>query len=806
MPIPVRWWFFVRRAERIARRQHGVRCGFLVALLVALLVGSLPWPIVAGATASVLSAAATEPESIPGAEIPLIAVPGDGQQSYVAPPPTLGQPRAQSATISVTYSGFTPEAQAAFQLAIDIWETQITSTVPIKVTAQWSALGDGILGSAGPTTFIRDFTNAPQPGTFYPIALANKLAGTDLKTSQSDISANFSSVRSDWYFGSGATPAGKYNFTSVVLHELGHGLGMVGSESYTQGSGSWGYQSTLTSTLYPTIYDRFVVNGAGKRMLDTATFSNPSTTLGSFYTSGNLFVDGVQAKSANSDVSPQLYAPATWSDGSSVSHLDEMTYPKGNPNSLMTPKISSGESIYDAGPIVRGMFADMGWEIDNAPRQELLVSPTTIAFGSATVNTTSTTRAVTLLNNGTAPITITSVNSTNATEFPTTTDCALSGILAGGASCTYNVAFHPQSPSARSGGLSFNSDSPNGTQTVTLSGTGVASTPSPSPLPSSSLPPSPAPSASPTPSAAPLALNLTSSAGGTVATTPALSGYPVGTLVTLHATAQPGYRFVGWTINGQARGWANPLNVTMTTAYTVQASFAAIPAFSDLASDRPGSTAIAELAARGIIRGYGDGTFGPDDRSLRAQMAALIARAMGYGDNPTNPFADRCDPAAPVSCVDDEVWQRVAQLAARGIARGYAYDPTVSQTDPRNLAVAATCGGAQYVPCYAPRDQVIHAQVLSFITRAMVSPGYWIQQAIDPALYGGVLNGTGHEQDVATFVFYTQHVGGVPGYPAVGAFGAWNQPATRGWFAQALWAALNSYAGNDQPGAGGYVP
>jgi hypothetical protein len=767
-----------------------LRFAFL-ALLIILLAFGLPTPASIDAAQNAHLSSVAEPDTIPGVEIPVIAVPGDGQQSYVAPPATLGQPHAQSATISVSYSGFTPEAQAAFQLAIDIWETQITSTVPIKVTAQWrSNLGADVLGSAGPTTLLRDFTNAPQPGTFYPIALANKLAGYDLKPSLSDITANFSSVRTDWYFGSGATPAGKYNFTSVVLHELGHGLGWVGSEDYSRGTGSWGYQDSTSSSLYPSIYDRFVVNGGGQRMLDTATFGNPSPALGGLYTSDNLFVDGAQAKSANGGVSPKLYAPATWSGGSSVSHLDEVTYPKGNPNSLMTYAISSGESIYDPGPIVRGLFADMGWEIDNSTRQELIVSPITITFSNTVVGATSTARAVTLLNNGTGPITLTAANSTNAAEFPMTTDCP--GTLLAGASCSYAVSFRPQALSARSGELSLSSNSPNGTQTVALYGTGVAVVPSPSP--------------SSSPSATPVALTLLSSAGGTLGATPALSSYPVGTPVNLQATAQPGYRFVGWTINGLARSWANPLSLTMTTAFTVQASFASVPAFSDLPGDRPDSAAISELAARGIIRGYGDGTFGPDDRSLRAQMAALIARAMGYGDNPTNPFTDRCDPAAPAACVDGELWQRVAQLAARGIARGYAYDLTVVPEDPRNLAVAATCGGAPNVPCYAPRDQVLHAQVLSFITRAMIAQGYWSPQPIDPALFGGVLNGTGHEQDVATYVFYTQRVGGVPGYPTSGSFGAWNQPATRGWFAQALWAALNSYAGSDQPGAGGYVP
>ena len=779
-------------------RISGTRRSASLALLIILLVLGLPAPTGIDAAPNSRFMSAEGPESIPGVEIPVIAVPGDGQQSYVAPPAALGQPRAQSATISVTYSGFTPEAQAAFQLAIDIWETQITSTVPIKVTAQWSALGDGILGSAGPATLMRDFTNAPQSGTFYPIALANKLAGSDLNGSQAEITASFSSVRDDWYFGSGATPAGKYNFTSVVLHELGHGLGWVGSEDYSGGTGSWGYQGSFSSTLYPAIYDRFVVNGSGRRMLDTATLKNPSTALGSFYTSGDLFVDGSAARAANGGANPRLYAPNPWEGGSSVSHLDEDTYPKGDPNSLMTYAISSGESIYDPGPIVRGMFADMGWAIDDATRQELLVSPTTITFANTVVGATSTARTVTLLNNGTAPIMLTAATSTNAAEFPTTTNC--SGTLSGGASCSYSVSFHPQALSARDGQLSIGSSSPNGTQTVALRGTGVASVSSPSPSPSAT------PSPSPSPPAAPAALTLLSSSGGTLMATPASSSYPVGALVSLQAMAEPGYRFVGWTINGQSRSWANPLSLTMTTAFTVQASFAAVPAFSDLLSDRPDSAAIAELAARGIVRGYGDGTFGPDDRSLRAQMAALIARAMGYGDNPTNPFTDRCDPAAPSACVDGELWQRVAQLAARGIARGYAYDPAVAPTDPRNLAVAATCGGAPNVPCYAPRDQVLHAQVLSFITRAMIAQGYWSAQQIDPALFGGVLNGTGHEQDVATYLFYTQRVGGAPGYPTSGGFGAWNQPATRGWFAQALWGALNSYAGTDQPGAGGYVP
>jgi len=46
-----------------------------------------------------------------------------------------------------------------------------------------------------------------------------------------------------------------------------------------------------------------------------------------------------------------------------VAHLDENTYPRGNPNSLMTPAIAPGENIATAGPIVLAVFKDLGWSV-----------------------------------------------------------------------------------------------------------------------------------------------------------------------------------------------------------------------------------------------------------------------------------------------------------------------------------------------------------------------------------------------------------------------------------------------------------
>jgi hypothetical protein len=201
---------------------------------------------------------------------------GEAVATFVAPPAELNQPRLASTQFNVTYNSFAAEAQAAFQYAVDIWSAQLTSPVPIRVQAYWDSLGSGVLGMAGPNYRVRDFAGAPVSATWYPAALANKAAGHDLYPGEDDIVAYFSSdFASLWYFGTGATPPGKINFTSVVLHELGHGLGFTGLMLVAH---DWG--GLEGGNPYPTIYDRFPVDSAGRSLLNTAIYPNPSVALG----------------------------------------------------------------------------------------------------------------------------------------------------------------------------------------------------------------------------------------------------------------------------------------------------------------------------------------------------------------------------------------------------------------------------------------------------------------------------------------------------------------------------------------------
>jgi hypothetical protein len=258
--------------------------------------------------------------------------------------------------ISVNYNGFTPQAQTAFQFAVDIWESLLDSPVPITVDASFAPLSPGVLGSAGPTSFWRDFPGAPQAGTWYANALANSLAGTDIDPSLSDIQAQFSSSF-NWYYGTdGNVPSGQYSFVSVVLHELGHGLGFLGFMDKQGSSGSWGF-----GTGSPSIYDRFTENGSGQSLINTALFPNPSSALGSQLTSNNIFFDGTNANAANGGNRIKLYAPSVWNGGSSYSHLDEVF--NNTPNALMTYSIAPGESILNPGPVTLGLFKDLGWKL-----------------------------------------------------------------------------------------------------------------------------------------------------------------------------------------------------------------------------------------------------------------------------------------------------------------------------------------------------------------------------------------------------------------------------------------------------------
>ncbi len=107
------------------------------------------------------------------------------------------------------------------------------------------------------------------------------------------------------------------------------------------------------------------------------------------------------------------------------------------------------------------------------------ISPTAVGFGTVATGSSSPTQAVTVTNSGTAAAPVGTIATTG--DFSQTNTCGSS--IPAGSSCTVNVRFTPTTTGTRTGNLTVTASGI--TNTVPLSGTGVAPGPILSPNPSS---------------------------------------------------------------------------------------------------------------------------------------------------------------------------------------------------------------------------------------------------------------------------------------------------------------------------------
>lgn len=249
-----------------------------------------------------------------------------------------------------------------FQQAAKMWEAIIGSNITITVEAQFDPLtcnsGSAVLGSAGALTVHRSFANAPFSNTWYPQALANSLANSDLSTN-ADISATFNSNidnnnnclnNTNWYYGiDGVKPAGTIELLSVVLHEIGHGLGFQTFVDPSTGAKflnrNDAYMLNLEDHSTGQTWDQMNNQGRMASAVDTADLH----WIGSQVTAqAGTLTGGVNQGHV------RMYAPGSLSLGSSVSHFDTALAP----NELMEP--------FDTGPkstpgLAVELFQDIGW-------------------------------------------------------------------------------------------------------------------------------------------------------------------------------------------------------------------------------------------------------------------------------------------------------------------------------------------------------------------------------------------------------------------------------------------------------------
>lgn len=292
--------------------------------------------------------------------------------AFVSHRPAPTRSKQANATIEVSYgSNVPPEAQAAFDRAADIWETHISSLATIRIQASYEALGSGVLAAAGPNTLYGiDATGDGEADAIVGDALAGALLGEAPQPQEIDIIVNVNSERNDWHFGQAPAPPGTVDFTTVALHEIGHGLNYLDLFSVEGEQGEY-FMDTVEGNRVVGVYDRQVLEVQDDDSLLTLTnedaYPNPSGTLGEALTSDQLFFGGdaseATAALGNGPPQPKLYAPSPYASGSSVAHLAEATYPFETQDALMTPVINQAETNRQPGPIVCGQLQDMGWPL-----------------------------------------------------------------------------------------------------------------------------------------------------------------------------------------------------------------------------------------------------------------------------------------------------------------------------------------------------------------------------------------------------------------------------------------------------------
>jgi MYXO-CTERM domain-containing protein len=143
------------------------------------------------------------------------------------------------------------QRQIAVQFAFDRWGELIDSGVEIHVAATFDPLGcadsSAVYGVTDTKMVFKDFLHAPKPNTWYPAALANKLAGMDLDPSAPEVTMqlndrlnhNADCLRgATFYLGlDGNDPIDTQDLVPVVMHELAHGLGFLSFVARTTDGG-----------------------------------------------------------------------------------------------------------------------------------------------------------------------------------------------------------------------------------------------------------------------------------------------------------------------------------------------------------------------------------------------------------------------------------------------------------------------------------------------------------------------------------------------------------------------------------------
>lgn len=160
-------------------------------------------------------------------------------------------------------------------------------------------------------------------------------------------------------------PVGTYDFYSTLYHEYTHALGFMSSlneagqpfvGSRHNGTGEWA------------TFDQYLVDATGNRVVNNSYVLQDGIWDATRTGGSTLYFNGANAVAANGGQLVNLYSPTTWSDGSSVSHLDDET--PALAKMMMASSTFDGLSARNFSGIEVGMLRDLGYAVVAVPEPE----------------------------------------------------------------------------------------------------------------------------------------------------------------------------------------------------------------------------------------------------------------------------------------------------------------------------------------------------------------------------------------------------------------------------------------------------
>lgn len=241
---------------------------------------------------------------------------------------------------------WTPEARSALQRAASNLLGHFIVTKPVIITYEITGQN-----SSGTNTLASVESPLISSGAgFFPTVVQHKLlTGVDANGVSADgqIDWNFAYP---WAFGDPVAGT-NYDFTTVAMHELLHSFGFM----------SYAELSTLATRRNWTLYDSFLLAADGTRLIGTDYQFNSARSADLRGANGGVRFGGAGAADAYGALVP-LYTPATWVQGSSISHVDSSTF-TGPTRMLMNPQVPAGPGPRTLSAVERGIMADLGYTL-----------------------------------------------------------------------------------------------------------------------------------------------------------------------------------------------------------------------------------------------------------------------------------------------------------------------------------------------------------------------------------------------------------------------------------------------------------